>query len=119
MWRKLTGHLYVVKISSRPGPHDVPKDDHLADAYLRAYIDDEGQGAMCDIKFFPAALNKDLANWRYAYGRGTYPDPPPTARQYWAAILGHELAHCYEHGRGEPFALRWEARVLALVRERL
>lgn len=110
-WHRLTGHLYVVQISSRPGLHDVPPDNHLADAFLRAYIDDEGQGAMCDIRFYPAALRQDLENWRTAHNRGLFDDPPPSLRTYWASILGHELAHCLGHGKGERVALDWETRI--------
>lgn len=116
-WKDLTGHLYELKIGSRLGLENVPEDGHLADAYLTAKIDGEEGGSYCDIMFFPAAMSADLERWRNYYASGLLDDPAPTFRQFWAAILGHELAHCQRGRNGEPAALKWEDKVLAAVRE--
>lgn len=116
-WKDLTGHLYELKIGSRLGLENVPEDGHLADAYLTAKIDGDEGGSYCDIMFFPAAMSADLERWRNYYASGLLDDPAPTFRQFWAAILGHELAHCQRGRNGEPAALKWEDRVLAAVRE--
>jgi hypothetical protein len=118
-WGDLTDHLYVLKISSRPGPDRIPDDGHLADAFLTAQIDETTAGSLCDVMFFPDAMVADLARYEDYYNRGLLPDPTPTLRQFWASILGHELAHCLDHGRGEPTAERWEKKVLAAARERV
>lgn len=115
LWDDLTGHLYVLKIATRPGLEDIPEDGHLADALLTAAVDDYGMGSACDIMFFPAAIARDLERWQGYYADGLVPDPPPTLRQYWASILAHELAHCLNWEGGEPFAERWEARALAAL----
>lgn len=116
-WKELTGHLYELKIGSRVGLENVPEDGHLADAYLTAKIDGDEGGSYCDIMFFPAAMAADLERWRNYYASGLLDDPAPTFRQFWAAILGHELAHCQRRRNGEPAALKWEDKVLAAVRE--
>lgn len=117
LWKPLTKHLYVIKIGSRLGRSNVPEDGHLADAYLTAQIDDDGVGgSLCDIMFFPTAMADDLARWRTYNAQGLLDDPAPTRSQFWAAILAHELAHCLNHGSGEPLAEKWEARALEAVR---
>jgi hypothetical protein len=116
LWRKLTGHLYELKIGSRLGLESIPDDGHLADAYLTAKIDGDEGGSYCDIMFFPAAMAADLARWENYYRSDLLDDPPPSSRQFWASILGHELAHCQRGRNGEPAALKWEDRVLAAVR---
>ena len=119
LWKPLTEHLYVIKIGSRLGRPSVPEDGHLADAYLTAQIDDDGVGgSLCDIMFFPTAMADDLRRWRTYNAQGLLVDPAPTGRQFWAAILAHELAHCLDHGKGEPAAERWEARALEALRRR-
>ncbi|HVL64406.1 MAG TPA: hypothetical protein VM573_04455, partial [Actinomycetota bacterium] len=35
---------------------------------------------------------------------------PPTRRQFWAAILAHELAHCRPGQPGERFAYSWTGK---------
>lgn len=116
LWDDLTGHLYVLKIATRPGLEDIPADGHLADALLTAAVDEYGMGSACDIMFFPAAIARDLERWRGYFADGLVPDPPPTLRQYWASILAHELGHCLNWEGGEPFAERWEARALEALR---
>lgn len=116
LWKPLTKHLYVIKIGSRLGRSNVPDDGHLADAYLTAQIDDGVGGSLCDIMFFPTAMDDDLARWRTYNAQGLLDDPAPTRRQFWASILAHELAHCLNHGSGEGVAERWEARALKAVR---
>ena len=118
-WDDLTDHLYVLKISSRPGPDRIPDDGHLADAFLTGQIDETTAGPLCDIMFFPDAMVADLERYEDYYNQGLLPDPTPTLRQFWASILGHELAHCLDHGQGEPTAERWEKKVLTAVREAL
>lgn len=118
-WSDLTQHLYVVKVASRLGRTYVPDDGHLADAFLTAQIDEGGQGGLCDIMFFPTAIADDLQRWSRYHEQGYIADPPPTPRQFWAALLAHELAHCLNHGSGETVAERWEARVLEKGRGRL
>ena len=115
-WRRLTDHLYVVKIGSRLGRESVPEDGHLADAILTAQVDDDGRGALCDIRFYPTAMADDLVRWSQYYAQRLLPDPAPTLRQFWGAILAHELAHCLGHGKGEPVAERWEKRALRGLR---
>ena len=116
LWKRLTDHLYVVKIGSRLGRANVPEDGHLADVYLTAQIDDGVGGSLCDIMFFTTAMADDLDRWRTYNAQGLLDDPAPTRRQFWASILAHELAHCLDHGRGEPAAERWEAKALEAVR---
>lgn len=118
-WHTLTDHLYVLHISSRPGLDRIPADGHLADAFLTGEVDKTKAGSLCDIMFFPDALTADLARYAGYYARGLLPDPTPTLREYWVSILGHELAHCLHHGRGEPTARRWEKKVLTAARNGL
>jgi hypothetical protein len=116
LWKPLTKHLYVIKVSSRLGRENVPEDGHLADAYLTAQIDDGVGGSLCDIMFFPTAMADDLARWRTYNAQGLLADPAPSRRQFWASILAHELAHCLDHGSGEDVAERWEAKALSRLR---
>ena len=116
LWKPLTKHLYVIKVSSRLGRENVPEDGHLADAYLTAQIDDGVGGSLCDIMFFPTAMADDLARWRTYNAQGLLADPAPSRRQFWASILAHELAHCLDHGSGEDVAERWEAKTLTRLR---
>lgn len=118
-WKELTGHLYVLKISSRTGIDNVPEDGHLADAFLTGQIDSRGAGALCDIMFFPTAMANDLARYDEYYRQGLLPDPTPTEREFWVSILAHELSHCLDHGQGEPAAEAWEKKVLTAARGRL
>ncbi len=129
-WRPLTKRLYVVRIQSRLGKIAVPDDGHLADVLLQAQVDRDRAGALCNIMFFPTAIREDLERWRDYWAAGYMEDPPPTERQFWVAILAHELAHCIvtEEKRqgvkvpvmsGEDVAERWEAKVLAQAREAL
>ena len=116
LWGRLSNRLYIVKIGSRPGRVGVPEDGHLADAVLTAQIDEEGGGAVCDIRFYPTAMGDDLVRWDQYYVQRLLPEPAPTARQFWGAILAHELAHCLGDGKGEPVAGRWEKRALRGLR---
>ncbi|MQB00083.1 MAG: hypothetical protein GEU78_07275 [Actinobacteria bacterium] len=124
-WRRLTKNLYVVSIGSRPGRQYVPEDGHLAEARAFPFLDDDGAGRLCDITFFPTAINDDLRLQAHYHEEGLLDRAPPTRRHFWAAILGHELAHCLPNQKdglpaltGEAVARRWEKRVLAAV-ERL
>ena len=117
LWWPLTRHLYKVKFGSRPGVVNIPEDGHLADAVLTAAFDEEAQGRLCDIVFFPNAIARDLANWRLYHSRGSVEEPPPTLRQYWGAIAAHELGHCFPGSPGEKVARSWEARALEALRQ--
>ena len=119
LWKPLTKHLYVIKIGSRLGRSNVPEDGHLADAYLTAQIDDGVGGSLCDIMFFPTAMADDLARWRAYNAQGLLTEPAPSRRQFWGAILAHELAHCLDHGKGEGAAERWEGKALEALRKRV
>jgi hypothetical protein len=116
LWSRLTDHLYIVKIGSRLGRGGVPADGHLADALLTAQVEEEGGGALCDIRFYPTAMADDLVRWAQYYAQRLLPEPPPTLRQFWGAILVHELAHCLGEGKGERVADRWEKRALRGLR---
>ena len=116
LWSRLTDHLYIVKIGARLGRRSVPEDGHLADAVLTAQVDEEGGGALCDIRFYPTAMADDLVRWAQYYAQRLLPEPPPTLRQFWGAILVHELAHCLGDGKGEGVADRWEKRALRGLR---
>ena len=124
LWDDLTKHLYRIDLKVRPGESGVPEDRHLADArFLRAQIArgtfDYPKGAYCWIRFFPAAMSDDLVRWNSYYDQGLTPDPPPTERQFWGSILGHELSHCPQKGTEtspEDVALSWESRVLEALR---
>ena len=116
-WRPLTKHLYRVYLSARTGVVNIPDDQHLADALLTAAIDRKGSGALCDIRFYPAAISRDLVRqWRF-FEDGRLARRPPTLRLFWTAVLAHELAHCLPHRNpmkqvGERVAQRWERRVV-------
>jgi hypothetical protein len=116
LWRRLTDEHHAVRFGSRPGRDAIPEDGHLADAYLTAQIDGRRGGSLCDVMFFPAAIRDDLARWRTYHTRGLLADPAPTDREFWGAIMAHELAHCLDGGKGEPAAMRWERRALAALR---
>lgn len=117
LWRPLTAHLYAVKLASRLGRDNVPRDGHLADAYLSVQIDGDVGGGLCDIMFFPTAMRDDLRRWQTYNDQGLLDEPAPSWRQFWAAIMAHELAHCLQGRNGETAALEWEERALAAVRE--
>ncbi len=117
LWYPLTRHLYVVKFGSRLGITNIPEDGHLADAHLTALIDEEAQGRLCDIMFFPNAIKQDLSRWRLYYSQGLTGDAPPALRHYWAAIAAHELGHCLPGGPGEKAARGWEAKALARLQD--
>lgn len=123
-WRRLTKDLYVVSVGSRPGRQYVPDDRHLAEARAFPYVDDDGGGRLCDITFFPTAMADDLALQQRYFDQGLLDRGPPTVRNFWSSILGHELAHCLPHERDgnpaltpEPAAHRWEMKVLEAVEE--
>jgi hypothetical protein len=124
LWEPLTEHLYRIDLRVRAGEEDVPQDAHLADARFWKSDIAHGtyrypKGAFCRIRFFPAAMEADLVRWSSYFARGLLTDAPPTIRQFWAAILGHELSHCPAKGTDttpEEVALAWERRVLAALR---
>lgn len=117
-WDDFTKHLYAVKLASRPPKGVSPEEETLADAFLRAQIDENGAGALCDVVFYADAIPTDLERWRTYYAAGSIDRPPPASlRQYWAVLLGHELAHCLPGRRDEPVAEAWEARVFEATRE--
>jgi hypothetical protein len=117
VWRKLTKHLYKVKFGSRLGASNIPEDGHLADVHLTAAIDEEAQGRLCDIRFYPNAIKRDLGRWRLYYSQGLMAEAPPSLRDFWTAVMAHELGHCFPGGRGEKFAEKWEGRVLRLLQD--
>lgn len=117
LWRPLTRHLYKVKFDSRLGAVSIPDDGHLADALLTAAFDEEAQGSLCDIMFFPNAIARDLDRWRLYYQQGATSHPPPTMRHMWAAVTAHELGHCLPGGPGEKVAQKWERRALRRLQD--
>jgi hypothetical protein len=124
-WRRLTKNLYVVSVGSRPGRQYVPEDGHLAEARAFPYLDDDGGGRLCDITFFPTAIDDDLRLQTEYYDEGLLERAPPSVREFWVSILGHELAHCLPHQKDgqpalspEPVAMDWEERVLKAAEAR-
>lgn len=117
LWVPLTRELYRIKFGSRLGAVNIPDDGHLADALLTIAIDEEAQGRLCDVMFFPNAIARDLDRWRLYHEQGAVADPPPTLRQLWGAVMAHELAHCFPRRPGEKVARRWEDKALARLRE--
>ena len=115
-WGDLTSHLYVLRIDSRVGRLNVPRDGHLADAYYTGTIDRRGAGELCDVMFFSTAVSDDLARWRGFWAAGRIAEPPPSVRHFYASLLAHELAHCRHGARGEPEAIRWERRARDALR---
>jgi len=116
-WRELTGHLYSVRIGLRPGVERIPEDGHLADALRTLKLDGDVGGIYCQITFYAAAMSQDLERVGDYFDQGLVPSPPPTERQFYASILGHELAHCLGKGKGEAVAQQWEARVLGALED--
>jgi hypothetical protein len=121
LWPRLTRHLYRIYLSAREGAVNVPDDKHLADALLTADIDRHGSGALCDVRFYPAAIARDRRRQRRFSAQGRLAHPPPTEREFWVSILAHELAHCLSHPNrlqpvGERVARLWEKRALRAAR---
>ena len=110
VWHRLTDHLYLIELDSRPGGANVPEDGHLADAYFTGYVDAGGGGAVCDVMFFPSAVAADLERWRDYYSQGLVAQEPPSLRVFYGSLLAHELAHCLRGPRGESVARAWEER---------
>jgi hypothetical protein len=115
-WDDLTAHLYVLRIDSRVGRLNVPRDGHLADAYYTGAIDDRGAGELCDVMFFSTAISDDLERWNGFWDAGRIAEPPPSLQDFYASLLAHELAHCRHGPRGEPEAVRWEQRAREALR---
>ena len=118
-WEALTGRLFIIDIESRIGRADVPEDKHLADAQLTGHVTPRGSGSLCSIMFFPTAMTDDLRRQDEFYSQGMLPEPAPSLRHFWVAILGHELAHCAPGAPGEPYAEKWEERVLDAAQKEL
>ncbi len=120
LWRRLTRHLFILRIETRSGKR-VPEDGHLADAGLAVHVDPMGAGLFCYIRIWPAALERDLANQRVYYSEGRLGFVPPSDRIFWASILGHELGHCQSRHEVTPedVALEWENRVRDLLSRRI
>lgn len=116
LWSRLTEHLYRVELDSRAGVANVPEDGHLADAYFTGIVDEQGGGVVCDVMFFPEAIAEDLGRWRTYYAAGRVAEAPPRLREFYGALVAHELAHCRVGPRGEPVARAWERRALAALR---
>jgi hypothetical protein len=120
VWHELTDHLHQIDVKVEPGRANVREDRHLADArFWRQPVGygtfDYPLGVFCQIRFFPAAMKDDIYRWTSYYRQGLTGRTPPTMRQFWASIMGHELFHCPAQGsrtRPEPGALAWEARIL-------
>ncbi|HEX2236339.1 MAG TPA: hypothetical protein VHK89_08695, partial [Actinomycetota bacterium] len=124
LWAPLTRHLDAITLTARPGRANIPHDKHLADAFLGAVFLRGRSGAGCDIRFYPAAIALDLRRQAAYHADAGLSRAPPTARQFWVALLGHELAHCLPprvrfRQRGERTAERWEKRVLEAAKHRL
>jgi hypothetical protein len=115
-WNDLTNHLYVLRIDSRVGRLNVPRDGHLADAYYTGTIDDRGAGELCDVMFFSTAITDDLERWRGFWAAGRIAEPPPSLQAFYSSLLAHELAHCRHGPRGEPEAVGWERRARDALR---
>ena len=114
VWRELTSHLYQIDLSVKSGRGNVPADRHLAGTrrFWRSPIAygtyDYPRGIFCWVRFFPAAMEDDLFRWRSYYEQGFTGRAPPTRRQFWAGIMGHELFHCPERGgKTRPEPPRW------------
>lgn len=120
LWRRLTTHLYILRIETRTGQR-VPEDGHLADAGLAVHVDPMGAGLYCYVRMWPAALERDLANQRVYYSEGRLGFVPPSDRIFWASILGHELGHCQSRHEVTPedVALEWENRVRDALSRRI
>jgi hypothetical protein len=117
-WDRLTDDLFEVQLDARFGKSNIPRDEHLADAYYTVAVDPDGGGSVCDIMFFPTSIANDLARWNTFYAQGRIARPPPASlRQYYASLLAHELGHCQPGPRGEPVALRWERRTVAAMQK--
>ena len=116
LWRPLTEHLYAMQVDARLAIEDVPDDGHLADAYSTGLVEEDGAGAYCDLMFWPIAIEGDLLRWEGFWAEGLIERRPPTLRQYWAALLAHELAHCLNGRHGEKVAQEWEERTIARLR---
>jgi hypothetical protein len=116
LWGKLTRHLDRLRLRSRTGRVNVPRDGHLADSLYRSL--GAGGGRFCRVTFYPRAMRDDLASQHFYHSEGQLAGPPPEMDQFWTMILAHELTHCRDRRRGEKIALRVEARVLALLRLR-
>ena len=116
LWDPLTHHLFGVKLDSRSGGANVPDDEHLADAYYTGVLAKGSGGEVCDIMFFPTAVQRDLERWSGYYAAGLISGPPPTLRQFYGALVAHELAHCRRGPRDEPVARAWEERALEALR---
>jgi hypothetical protein len=117
-WDDLTAHLYVLRIDSRVGRLNVPRDGHLADAYYTGTIDRRGAGELCDVMFFSTAITDDLERWSGFWATGRIAEPPPSVGDFYASLLAHELAHCRHGPRGEPEAIGWERRTRDALRAR-
>lgn len=117
MWKKLTEELFVVEISARPGRSFVPEDAHLADAYRTLDIREHHAGVLCDITFYPTAMQDDLERWQGYFDDDLTTDSPPTVRQLWGSVLAHELSHCLKRSNDEASAQAWERRALNALRE--
>ncbi len=120
LWRRLTAHLYILRIETKTGQR-VPEDGHLADAGLAVHVDPMGAGLYCYVRIWPAALERDLANQHVYYSEGRLGFVPPTNRIFWASILGHELGHCQSRHEVTPedVALEWENRVRDALSRRI
>ena len=111
-WKPLTRYVVGVKIATRAGSERIPDDGHLADAYRSVQLEPT-PGYVCDIFIFSQALTDDVLRQQDYYNQGLLSDTPPTLRQFWAVILGHEMAHCSPRGqKGEKYSTMWEKRVL-------
>lgn len=121
VWKPLTRRLVILRIEVAGASTPAPADGHLADAALVPYVDPTGAGTYCRVRVWPSAVAADLGNQRRYYAEGRLDFVPPSGRVFWAAILGHELAHCL--GRKaltpESAALEWEERVRLRLHEEL
>lgn len=117
LWYPLTKHLYKLKLASRLGVSNIPDDGHLADAVLTVAFEEDAQGRLCDLMFFPNAIARDAARLRLYYSQGVLADPPPSLRELWGSVVAHELGHCFPGSPGEKVAQRWEGEALVRLQE--
>jgi hypothetical protein len=115
-WRGLTKKIYAIRISTRGGTLSVREDGRLGDSLWTYYRNEKtGElGDLCDVLLFTQAVEDDVARQVSYYAEGRLDHPAPTLGQFWAVLLGHEIAHCSKRGqKGEAYSSRWESRILA------
>lgn len=111
LWTPLTAGLHGIRLRATAGAEGIPRDGHLADASLSRRTGYLVAVRVCHVEFFPAAIRADLGRQHGYHALGRFPEPP-SLRDFWAALLAHELSHCRRGPHGEVRAMAWEARAL-------